>query len=159
MLPSELGWRIPFWGGPKENGEVGFVKGELAGIICLPVTLCWESSLLSWHLDYDSLKGWIGKLAVLEKFWKQVFKRSSFDVVEVESSVTLEWMVPESQHPGVWIFSGLCFFSFILRFWNQILTFVEKKEKPWALVQEPGQEVGGVETAGEQTWALGLRCF
>ena len=55
--------------------------------------------MLSWHPDYDILKGWIGKLAVLEKFWKEVFKRSSFDVVEAESNTKLEWKVPESQHP------------------------------------------------------------
>ena len=57
--------------------------------------------MLRWHPDYDSLKGWIGKLAALEKFWKQVFKRSSFDVVETESNTKLEWKFPESQHPRV----------------------------------------------------------
>ena len=50
--------------------------------------------MLRWHPDYDSLKGWIGKLAALEKFWKQVFKRSSFDVVEAELSMKLEWKIP-----------------------------------------------------------------
>jgi hypothetical protein len=47
------------------------------------------------------LKGWIGELVLLEKFWKQVFKRSSFDVVEVESNTELGWKVPESHHPSV----------------------------------------------------------
>ena len=95
LLPAELG-----------NREVGFVKGELTGIICLPVTMCWESSLPSWHLDYYSLKGWIDKIAALGKFWKEVFKRSSFVVIEVESRTKLEWKVPESQHPAVWNFQG-----------------------------------------------------
>ena len=43
----------------------------------------------------------MGELTVLEKFWKQVFRGNSFDVVEVESNKELEWQVSESQHLSV----------------------------------------------------------
>ena len=93
LLIAELRWKNPFCGLKGKNRKIGLVKGGLVSVICLPGIMCWESSSIRWNLDYGSLKGWIGDLDILEKFWKQLFRRNSFNVLEVESNKETEWKV------------------------------------------------------------------
>ena len=86
--------------------------------LCLPISMDWEISWLSWSSDCNSLKSWMGNLAVLEMSWNQVLGKISFDVDEIDSNKELEWKVPESQYPRVWTMSGLSFSSSILEYTN-----------------------------------------
>ena len=40
LLPASSSIGAKDYGSQKLNKKIGFVKGELAGIICLPVTIC-----------------------------------------------------------------------------------------------------------------------